>query len=292
VADLPHVPADKHGWPWEGEPGKPYESKAWPTISVVTPSYNQGEFIEATLRSVLLQHYPNLEYIVLDGASTDDSVRIIEKYAASLTHWQSRKDDGQAAAIRTGFEMATGEILCWLNSDDIFLPNALQTIASIFMKHPRVDFVYGNRLTIDREGNVTGKHIWPWRLTASHWALGQPLAQESSFWRREIYDKVGGIDPSKFFIMDYDLFVRMWRVGRFRKTSAFLGCLRQHPATKGSQHRDRWQFELSRARETYGLKLPGPITSRILNRLDRAQVAIEQTFVNDDPGYPFGRSNS
>jgi glycosyltransferase involved in cell wall biosynthesis len=275
VADLPPPPPDKHGWPWQDQPAKPFEPKVWPKISVVTPSYNQGEFIEATLRSVLLQHYPNLEYIVLDGASTDNSVRIIEKYGDSLAHWESRKDEGQAAAIRTGFEMATGEILCWLNSDDIFLPNALHTIASIFMKHPRVDFVYGNRLTIDREGNVTGKHIWPWRLTESHWALGQPLAQECSFWRREIYDRVGGIDPAKFYIMDYDLFVRMWRVGRFRKTSAYLGCFRDHEATKTTKHAEIWKRELAEAKHRYGLREPGYFAVRFMNRINALQRNLE-----------------
>lgn len=246
-----------------------------PRITVVTPSFNQGEFLEATIRSVLDQHYPNLEYLVLDGGSSDDSVAIIERYAPHLTYWHSRKDNGQADAIRTGFEMATGEILCWLNSDDIFLPNALLTVGNFFARHPRVDVLYGNRFTIDREGNVTGRHVWPWLLTKYHWALGQPLAQECTFWRREIYDRAGGVDASKFFIMDYDLFFRMWRLGRFRKTSHDLGCLRQWEATKNTRHVDVWKRELAEAKQKYGLRDPGWLMARVINRMDRLELWLE-----------------
>jgi glycosyltransferase involved in cell wall biosynthesis len=243
----------------------------WPRITVVTPSFNQGEFLEATLRSVLSQEYPNLEYIVLDGGSTDDSVSILERYAPSLAYWHSRKDKGQADAIGTGLAMATGDIQCWLNSDDVFLPGALRTIGALFQRHPRVDFFYGNRLVIDRAGNEIDRHIWPAHLTRAHWYLGQPLAQECSFWRRELYERVGGIDAGKFFIMDYDLFFRMWRAGRFRKTREFLGCLRIHEEAKNTRHRDVWQRELAEARVRYGLREPGYFGIRLLNRWDRVQ---------------------
>lgn len=243
---------------------------------MVTPSYNQGEFLEATLRSILLQDYPNLETIVLDGGSKDDSVEIIRRYAPHLTYWRSERDDGQAAAIAAGFAMATGEIYCWLNSDDILLPGALRTVGALFRRRPRMDVLYGNRLVIDRDGAVTGRHIWPWRLTRAHWALGQSMAQEATFWRRSAYEAAGGLDPSKFFIMDYDLFFRMWRRGGFAKTSAYLGCLRIHEETKNTRHVDIWQRELGEARTRYGLKLPGYIGSRLLNRSDRLQLWLEQ----------------
>jgi glycosyltransferase involved in cell wall biosynthesis len=251
----------------------------WPRITVVTPSFNQSEFIETTLRSVLDQNYPNLEYIVLDGGSRDGSVEIIERYAPRLAYWHSQKDAGQADALRTGFAMATGEILCWLNSDDIFLPGALHTVAALFGTHLRTDVIYGNRLVIDRDGNVIGRHIWPWRLMRAHWRDGQPLAQECCFFRRSIYDRVGGVDASKFFIMDYDLFFRMWRVGKFRKTTTFLGCLRIHDAAKNALHVDVWQRELASARIEFGLKEPGYLGRRLLNRLDWLQNCAENVMV-------------
>lgn len=247
-----------------------------PRITVVTPSFNQGEFIEATLRSVLDQDYPNLEYLVLDGGSTDGSAAVIERYAPRLAYWHSRKDNGQADAIASGFDMATGEILCWLNSDDVLLPGALHRVGDFFRCHPQVGVLYGNRIVIDRHGREVGRHIWPWVLTRSHWALGQPLAQECCFWRRTVYNQAGGVDRSKFFIMDYDLFYRMWRIARFRKTSSFLGCIRVHDATKNSQHQDIRVRELSQAIAHYGIPYPGPLMRRVLNRFDRLQVAAEK----------------
>jgi GT2 family glycosyltransferase len=188
-----------------------------------------------------------------------------------LTYWHSRKDAGQADAIATGFEMATGEIYCWLNSDDILLPGALQFVGDFFRRHPRADFLYGNRIVIDREGREIGRHVWPWHLTRAHWAVGQPLAQECCFWRRALYEKVGGIDRSRFFVMDYDLFFRMWCAGRFRKTSRFLGALRQHQETKNARHADIWRRELEEAKARFGLREPGYLGLRLLNHWDRLQ---------------------
>jgi glycosyltransferase involved in cell wall biosynthesis len=247
-----------------------------PRITVVTPSFNQAQFVEATLRSVLDQDYPDLEYIVLDGGSSDGSVEIIERYAPRLAYWHSRKDAGQADAIATGFEMSTGEVLCWLNSDDVLLPGALRIVGEYFRRHRRVGFLYGNRLVIDAAGREIGRHVWPWLITRSHWALGQPLAQECCFWRRDLYERAGGIDRSKFFIMDYDLFFRMWKVGRFRKTPAFLGCIRVHEATKNTMHRSVWEREFGAAIAQYGLAPPGRIIRALLNRLDALQFRLEQ----------------
>lgn len=281
---LPAAPAGKAGWPWESKNhfqiDGPLQGTNWPRITVVTPSFNQGQFVEATLRSVLLQGYPNLEFIVLDGGSSDDSVDAIRRYEKSLTYWHSRSDRGQADALAAGFKMATGSIYCWLNSDDILLPGSLRRIGTLFARHRRVDVVYGNRLVIDRDGAVIGRHIWPWHLTSAHWALGQPLAQECCFWRREVYEKVGGIDSSKFFIMDYDLFFRMWRVGRFRKTTDFLGCLRTHAGTKNSRHADIWRRELAAAKAKFHLREPGYVERRVLNRLDRIQLQCEELLVH------------
>src|ERR1043166_5141889 len=230
-----------------------------PRISVITPSFNQAPFLEAALRSVLDQYYSNLEYLVLDGGSSDGSVEIIRRYESQLAYWHSRKDAGQADAIATGFSMATGEIFCWLNSDDLLLPGALQFAGEFFRDRPRIDFLYGNRIVIDEDGREIARHVWPWHLTRAHWALGQPLAQERCFWRRALYEKAGGIDRSRFFVMDYDLFFRMWQIGRFKKTTRYLGALRQHEATKNARSQDVRERELAEARERDGFRGPGEL---------------------------------
>src|SRR5438067_1469746 len=134
LVELPPPPAGKTGWPWTDETPALQSTRpdgsAWPRISIVTPSYNQGQFIEETIRSVLLQGYPDLEYIIIDGGSQDESVEIIKKYEPWLTYWVSEQDRGQSHAINKGFDRSTGLILGWLNSDDVLLPNALATVAS------------------------------------------------------------------------------------------------------------------------------------------------------------------
>lgn len=255
-----------------------------PRITVVTPSYNQGEFLEATLRSVLDQGYPNLEYIVMDGGSTDGSVAIIEKYAPQLAYWRSGPDGGQADAIGTGFERATGDVLCWLNSDDLLLPGSLAHVGAFFRDHPRAQFLSGNRIVIDASGREIGREVWPARLWHSHWSLGQSLAQECCFWRRSLYDRVGGIDRSRFFIMDWDLFYRMWRATRFHKTSAFLGCFRVHEEAKNSRHQDVRLREMAEAVARYGIPAPGWLGRRVMNRTDRLQVWIERTCARSRAG--------
>jgi len=270
----------RRGWPWEEEseefPRTTNEQRTLPRITVVTPSYNQGDFLEATILSVLRQNYPNVEYIIVDGGSSDNSIEVIAKYEHSISYWHSKKDRGQADALAMGFNMATGDIYCWLNSDDIFLPNALRHVAGFFQKHATVSFVYGNRLTIDKLGWNTGHHRWPYFLTRYHWYNGQPLAQECCFWRGKLYEEVGGIDREKFFIMDYDLFFRMWRVGKFKKTRRFLGCLRNHEKSKNSRHQAIRKEELDAARKTFGLVAPGYVTSRAIGQFDRLQILIEK----------------
>src|SRR5262249_45830023 len=134
----------KAGWPWAAEiqnfPQMMSDGRNWPRISIVTPSYNQGRYIEETIRSVLLQGYPNLEYIIIDGGSTDETIEIIERYHDGLTFWSSEPDNGQSHALNKGFARATGQILAWINSDDMYLPGAFARIATAF-EHDRVDVV-------------------------------------------------------------------------------------------------------------------------------------------------------
>lgn len=272
---LPPAPPNMRGWPWEtGDQDHSYNIPgfiSWPRISVITPSYNQGKYIEATLRSVLLQNYPNLEYYVLDAGSSDNSVEIIKKYEGNIDYWHSQKDDGQADALAYGFEHAAGSILCWLNSDDILLPGALCRVGYNFSINREIDVYYSNRLVINEEGRVVTRHVWPFFLTKYHWVLGQPLAQECCFWRAELYKKVGGIDRTIFFIMDYDLLLRMWRVGKFKKMYYYLGCYREHGNSKNTNYQMVRQQELNHARVKYNLVAPGYYTHRMLNWMDYFQ---------------------
>ncbi|QDT63417.1 glycosyltransferase family 2 protein [Calycomorphotria hydatis] len=203
-----------------------------PRISIVTPSYNQAEFLGRTIESVLGQNYPALEYVVRDGASTDGSVEIIESYSDQLTRWVSEPDDGQADAIVKGFSESTGEIMGWLNSDDLLLPGTLNTVANYFQQHPEVDAVYGNRVMIDADDREVGRWVLPpHNSRVLRWFDYVP--QETLFWRRELWDRVGGIDPSFRFALDWDLLLRFLDAGaKFAHLPKFLGAFRVHDDQK------------------------------------------------------------
>lgn len=207
----------------------------FPKISIVTPSFNQSAYIERTLLSVADQAYPNLEHFVQDGGSKDSTVEVLKKHALNLSGWASESDSGQSQAINRGFENTDGEIMAWLNSDDLLLPGALNTVADYFNSHPDVDVVYGNRLLIDEEDMEIGRWILPGH--DSHvlsWADYVP--QETLFWRRRIWEKVGGkIDESFRFAMDWDLLVRFRDAGaKFGHIPKFLGAFRIHERQKTS----------------------------------------------------------
>ena len=206
-----------------------------PTISIVTPSYGYGHFIEWTLRSVLLQSYPKLELIVMDGGSRDATVDIIRKYRPYLKHAESKKDKGQADAVVRGFKHSTGEIMAYLNSDDMLAPGALHFVAQYFQDHPEVDMLYSHRVIVDDDNKVTGHWILPehndWYM--QRWDY---IPQETCFWRRSVYEQVGGIDRNYRFALDFDLFVRFMRGGaRIRRVDRFLGAFRVHEVSKTSQ---------------------------------------------------------
>jgi len=206
-----------------------------PRISLVTPSYGQAGFIGRTLRSVFDQNYPNLEYFVQDGASGDGTVEILEQYNGHLAGWDSRPDSGQSEAINRGFERTTGEIMAWLNSDDMLLPGALATVADYFNRHPDIDVVYGHRLLIDENDRQVGRWMLPEHDNeVLSWADFVP--QETLYWRRRIWDKAGGrIDQSFRFAMDWDLLIRFRDAGaRFARLDRFIGAFRIHPHQKTS----------------------------------------------------------
>ena len=206
-----------------------------PRISVVTPSFQQGAFIERTILSLLTQDYPALEYYVQDGGSSDSTVSVLRKYQAQLSGWSAEKDSGQSQAINRGFAKTSGEIMAWLNSDDVLLPGALHTVAAYFNDHPAIDVVYGNRLMIDEQDQEIGRWIMPGHNSkVLSWA--DYIPQETLFFRRSIWEKAGGaIDESFRFAMDWDLLVRLRDAGaRFAHIPRFLGAFRIHTRQKTS----------------------------------------------------------
>lgn len=223
----------------------------YPRISIVTPSYQQGDYIERTIQSVLAQIYPNLQYYVQDGGSSDSTVGVLKQYEDKISGWTSAKDSGQSQAINCGFDHADGEIMAWLNSDDLLLPGTLQAVADCFNRHLDVDVVYGNRLMINENDMEIGRWILPGHDSAVlSWADYVP--QETLFWRRRIWEKVGGkVNESLHFAMDWDLLVRFRDAGaRFRHIPKFLGAFRIHTLQKTSSEIHKiGQQEMNRMRE-------------------------------------------
>ena len=223
----------------------------WPKISIVTPCYNQVKFIERTIRSVLDQQYPNLEYIIIDGGSTDGSVGIIKKYQDKLTYWVSEKDHGQTHAINKGFYQATGDIVAWLNSDDEYCPGALKTVARTFMADKKLDFVFGDELAIDEDGSL----IRAGRFTRFNFSafivLGMTFQQCTAFWKRELFEKHGYLDESKRFCMDYEFFCRVGQYIHTRYVRRYLGRFRWHRESKSTTIQDVRLQEQAALKEQY-----------------------------------------
>jgi glycosyltransferase involved in cell wall biosynthesis len=222
----------------------------WPKITVVTPSFNQGQFIEETIRSVLYQGYPNLEYFVIDGGSTDNTVEILKKYESKISYWVSEKDKGQTHAINKGFERATGSIYAYLNSDDVYMPYTLKLIAEIFMKFNEVQWLTGYKTHLnanyvfspdvnatylfDRKFFRKGLHILP--------ILGWNQ-QPSTFWTSQLHKKSGNqfnelIDGN----MDINLWIRFSEHERLFFLSALLAAMRKHPEQKSQKIINSWQL--------------------------------------------------
>ena len=207
----------------------------WPVISIVTPSYNQAAFIDRTIQSVFQQHYPRLEYIIQDGGSNDGTAEILKKHEDRLARWASEKDGGQSDALNTGFGYATGDIMAYLNSDDLLLPGALHYVARYFATHPDIDVVYGHRVLIDEYDQEIGRWVMPPHDDdVLSWA--DYIPQETMFWRRSIWEKAGGrIDTDFKFAMDWDLILRFREAGaRIVRLPRFMGAFRIHPHQKTS----------------------------------------------------------
>lgn len=232
----------KTGWPWTEEtpplPESMPNGTPWPRISIVTPSYNQGQFIEETIRSVLLQGYPNLEYIIIDGGSTDNSVEIIKKYEPWLAYWVSEKDRGQSHAINKGWERATGEIYAYLCSDDFYFPDSLHKIALAFSSSVDFGIVVGGIASAD-ENSYIGKVRNP-KLPMSapvDLTLLDPdswnLPQASAFFSKKILSEIGmWVREDLHYTMDRELFYRAVRKSNLIILEQALATFRHHPNSK------------------------------------------------------------
>lgn len=192
---------------------EPGPDRPLPRVSIVTPSFNQARFIERTIRSVLNQGWPNLEYIVIDGASTDGSREIIRRYEPYLTRWVSEPDRGQTDAIIKGLGQATGEYVTWVCSDDVLFPGSLERMAGALAAHPEAGIVYGGVAFIDEEDRILKVRSYPdMDLTKLLYERHSTVAQPSSLIRRKTLDEAGGLDRTLAYCMDYDLWIRLLRV--------------------------------------------------------------------------------
>ena len=253
---LPPPPAGRTGWPWteETDPaiyGRPSFMGVWPKITIVCPSFRQGSFIEETIRSVLLQNYPRLEFIIMDGGSQDETGQLLNRYSRWITYWESGPDQGQAHALNKGYARATGELYGWINSDDYYLPNAFAAVARVCPKPWRKLLLYGHHVHLqdasDRRETVRMPRLFAFEIYAG----GVTLPSHATFWTAAAHLP---FDEKLRFIMDADIFKRMTAAGaRVHRVDAPLGAFRLHPQAKtaliserGRQETERWLATMPR----------------------------------------------
>jgi len=242
---LPAPPPGKTGWPWIRGSGVLPETGGDLRVTIVTPSFNQVDYLEETIRSVLLQGYQDLDYIVVDGGSTDGSVDLIRRYEPWITWWVSEPDGGQADAINKGFSEATGSILGWLNSDDIFYPDFIARRVAEFVAAPEVDLFYGDV----EVGSSSGGPEVIIRGSATDFetmvrTLDVPIPQQSTLWRAEVLEKVGDLDARWQVVLDREFFTRVARHCRLEYRPWVTGLFRTQPDSKSVVQQLKWVEEL------------------------------------------------
>lgn len=249
-------------------------------ISIVTPSYNQARFLEQTMRSVLEQGC-SVEYIVVDGGSSDGTVDLLERYSDRLAYWQSCKDGGQTDALNQGMARATAEIVGWINSDDYYLPGAFRTVLERFAAKDRPDVVFGNAVTVGEAGEFIRENRHGSFSLAALGTSGMDVNQQAMFWRRELDARVLPLDPSLRFCMDLELLVKLGVAGaRFTRIPDVLGAFRLHGASKTSNLEDVRRQEQTQILDRYALRgrqMAGPVWLRTL----RSQVARRTAMLAD-----------
>jgi glycosyltransferase involved in cell wall biosynthesis len=246
-----------------------------PLVSIITPSYNQANFLPETIESVLSQDYPNIEYIIVDGGSNDDSVEIIQQYSGKLSWWVSEPDQGQTDAINKGFAHASGEILAWLNSDDTYQPGAIHQAVETLLAHPEVAMVYGDANLINEYGNIIGR--FPARQTDLQKLLRGfvHIPQQTTFFPARVWLQVGPLDPTIHFAMDYDLWVRMAKLAPLLYVPLLWANFRLHGEGKSVYLDERCYPEMIKISRREGAKkVSGLILRWYLRRLTYAWLPI------------------
>jgi glycosyltransferase involved in cell wall biosynthesis len=203
-----------------------------PLVTVVTPSYNHGHFIRATIESVLSQDYPHVEYIIMDGGSTDETASVVKDYASRVT-FISEKDRGQSHAINKGFQMARGAILAWLNSDDLYLPGAIRKAVGAFQRNPAAGAVYGEGYLIDRTGQTSSR--FPHSEAFNLWKLvylSDYILQQTVYFRKDVLEEIGLLDEDLHYTMDWDVLIRIGMKYPLEFIPEYMGCLREYPEAK------------------------------------------------------------
>jgi len=246
--------------------------KSLPTITMITPSYNQGQFIDQTIQSVLSQEYPDLQYLVIDGGSDDKTLDILRQYNGQL-QWISESDRGQSHAINKGLDMATGHIIGYLNSDDIMEPGALRRVGEFFAIHPEAAWVTGKCRTVDQNGKEIRKFITRyknfWLRFRSYKVLTilNYISQPATFWRREVTDVVGPLNEDWNYVMDYDYWLRIGRDFKLWVLAAYLAQFRYYPSSKSGSTANRQFDEELRAAERLGVSSTFMLLHSLHNRL-------------------------
>lgn len=238
IEDLPPPPPHRSGWPWteQGQilPPQTPDNQEWPLISIVTPSFNQGQFLEETIRSVLLQGYPHLEYIIVDGGSTDETIDIIRKYEPYLAYWVSEPDRGQSHALNKGFYRSTGWLVGWQNSDDFYAPDALSQAIAAALQHPEADIIHGTADFV----NIHSAYEKPYPVSAFSIEDSLPFlnaCNQSMFFKHHIFEQGDFLNESYQHAMDYEFMIRLFLKGyQFHYCPEIKGCFRVHPFSKGS----------------------------------------------------------
>ncbi len=260
LQDLPSPPDGNVGWPWTEEPeplpDRMPDGRPWPRITIVTPSFNQREYLEETLRSVLLQGYPNLEYILIDGGSTDGSPALIRRYAQWLSHWVSEPDRGQSDAINKGFRSATGEIFAWLNSDDIYYPGVLARVALAMERRScdlflgamdKVEIRGGRPVHLKRSSPHAGLSLHPYPIFARDGRCDFHFIQPPLFWRRWVWESTEGLDERYHYVMDLEWCTRALAAGaRVRTSDDVVARFTVHESAKTQARLDRAMWERAR----------------------------------------------